>query len=112
MIDYSAMSDQQINEMVAIALGEKVADPVNGQQLVMVDGEKISSSFDPCNRPSDAWPIIEANYISIFFDGISWEAHSALSEVNYESWKTHPYQPLRLAMIVFLMIKEADKCLS
>lgn len=108
MTDYSKMSDRAINALVGMALGKKVGEPVNGIQLIEVDGEKISSSFNPCNNPADAWPIIEQNYISLTFDGISWDASSPLSEITYNAWKTHPYQPLRLAMVVFLMMKAAE----
>lgn len=107
MFDYSAMSDQQINEMVAIALGEKVGEPVNGQQLVMVDGEKISSSFDPCNNLADAWPIIVEAGIGIWpskKDPYAWDLGGGMLRGIKHSDKN----PLRAAMVVFLMMKDAQ----
>lgn len=74
--------------------------------------------FNPCNNPADAWPIIIANKISIVsldnkwiaapvdtvIDGITgdsevcfYASYDAVSDVN----------PLRAAMIVFLMMQES-----
>ncbi|CAI1230293.1 Protein of uncharacterised function (DUF2591) [Serratia ficaria] len=118
MIDYSKMSDRAINALVGMALGKKVGEPVNGIQLIEVDGEKISSSFDPCNNPGDAWPIILANRISLMFDKSTEEGNEAkwcLASspcdqyiVDYVSEQ----KLLRAAMIVFLMMKESEQCSS
>lgn len=107
MNDYSKMSDRAINALVGMALGKKIGEPVNGIQIIEVDGEKISSSFDPCNNPSDAWPIIVDNGIGV-----------APSKGNPYAWdlsggilrgiKHSDSNTLRAAMIVFLMMKAAE----
>jgi len=121
MTDYSKMSDFEINKAVAEELYKDkpsliVRRDVPSRPAITVccdigDGEIVSIlCADYCNNPADAWPIIEQNYISLTFDGISWDASSPLKEITYNAWKTHPFQPLRLAMIVFLMMKDAEKC--
>lgn len=117
MTDYSKMSDFEINGAIAKQIGGEILFDEYGAPYRLapcaisaysgIDFDEVD--FDPCNNPADAWPIIEQNYISLTFDGISWDASSALSEITYNAWKTHPYQPLRLAMIVFLMMKGAEK---
>ncbi|MGQ6183079.1 phage protein NinX family protein [Serratia sp. IR-2025] len=119
MTDYSKMSDFEINCLVAEMIGYLPLDAELGYAgsqeegditAAIVRGKNRIGAFSPCDNPSDAWPIIEQNYISLTFDGISWDASSPLKEITYNAWKTHPYQPLRLAMIVFLMMKDAEKC--
>jgi len=106
MKDYSAMSDQQINTAVGLSFGEKVGEVVNGLQLVNIDAQYLCSSFDPCNNPADAWPIITANHIGImpFKSGIAtaWPTSVGLlsdAQVKHEN-------PLRAAMIVYLQMME------
>jgi hypothetical protein len=66
-------------------------------------GRTLAVVFDPCNNPSDAWPIIVDHSISImqiegeqewiaFFWGDDFECSHA--------------NPLRAAMIVYLMMQE------
>ncbi|MCE1976272.1 DUF2591 family protein [Enterobacter roggenkampii] len=73
----------------------------------------INDDFDPCQKPSDAWPIIADNRISIMFDGTLPEY-----EGEYHEWCDalsscrnfgiqHQLNPLRAAMIVFLMMQES-----
>ena len=88
-MDYSKLSDWDINRLVFIAYTgyENVCKP-----------EKVWDylDFKPnyCNNPSDAWPII--------------------MEIKNElaGQKFHWYMrkdPLRAAMIVYLMMHDADK---
>jgi len=101
--DYSKMSDEQINTAVAMALGEKAGEPVNGMQLIAVDGEYLSSSFDPCNSWADAGPILFKNGIGIGIYGYGeWGAS------NTSHTYVHGTNPLRAAMIVFLMMNEGE----
>lgn len=115
MIDYRNMSDGEINALVGINLGVKVGEPINGIHLIEVDGGYISSSFDPCHNPADAWPIIYDNGISLYHDNGYWEA-----EFTYEapvgafgtdetcSKFFGDKNPLRAAMIAFLMMKQSE----
>lgn len=93
MTDYSAMSDEDINKLVAghISFADKV---------MVGTGQK-----DYCNNPADAWPIMIEHGIGVDYDGISWTA-SDWRENKYSDWRNYPESPLRLAMIIYLMMKE------
>lgn len=100
MKNYSEISDKKINVGVAFHLGlSTVILAENGQ-------------FDPCNNPSDAWPIVIENEIALnprCANG-EWKAqiHLGKDDIfdNYAScWDKNP---LRAAMIVFLMMKDAE----
>ncbi|HBB9120197.1 DUF2591 family protein [Serratia marcescens] len=122
MTDYSKMSDFEINLKVAhIILGSGSYDwnnDVKEVYLAGIDGGEFlpNGYFNPCNNPADAWPIISQNRISIMFDGTSPEY-----EGEYNEWcdaisscqrfgVQHQSNPLRAAMVVFLMMKGAEKC--
>ncbi|MGW0940909.1 phage protein NinX family protein, partial [Streptomyces sp. NPDC002666] len=79
------------------------------------DGEIVSIlCADYCNNPADAWPIITENNISLIFDNPS----SVMATSNCVGWHSDEEppihsssnNPLRAAMIVFLMMKDAEKC--
>lgn len=117
-IDYSQLSDFEINNLVALAIGSKVTDSYRvgdeRETIYYSLGEdefcvkrgygSFVSQFDPCNDPADAWPIILKNCISLVWDcaedGSSdwWNAFDKFDacRVQYQS------NPLRAAMIVFL----------
>jgi len=62
--------------------------------------------FNPCNNPADAWPIIVENKISLFairYTESMWQAEHPITGIfKHEN-------PLRAAMIVFLMMQEAEQ---
>lgn len=126
MKDYSAMSDFEINSAVHNAL---LSDPYSmlfmGNDRIewtSKDGRKVITDkvqytkngvHDYCNNPADAWPIIVSNQISLMYeeatgkwcagkpywvDGCEWQLDIDVMEAN----------PLRAAMIVFLMMKEGE----
>ena len=102
MKDYASMSDQQINREVQKLTGMGCMSG-NGV-LIISDGRW--RKFDPCNNPADAWPIITGSMISIRpvgNDGQLWEA-SGMDGMKADYDKN----PLRSAMIVFLMMKESE----
>lgn len=109
MKDYSAMSDQKINTAVGLSFGEKIGEAVNGVQIVNIDAQYLCSSFDPCNNPADAWPIIQRNRISLIWVHTEipnrWDAGSPC----HMKWATHQINGLRAAMEVYLMMKDAEK---
>nr|WP_279077316.1 phage protein NinX family protein [Hafnia alvei] len=98
MTDYSKMSDFEINKAVAIQLGMKPFCETTGWQGltsepyvdVIVRGAGRMGAFNPCNNPLDAWPILKEYCIDINWDGDS------------------DSDPLRDAMIVYLMMKESE----
>lgn len=128
--DYSKMSDFEINSAVHNALmkepykieflGNDRIRWVRGSTNVTTGKVEYSkkSLKDYCNNPADAWTIIVGNKISIVsldnkwiaapvdtvIDGITgdsevcfYASYDAVSDVN----------PLRAAMIVFLMMQES-----
>lgn len=120
MTDYSKMSDFEINKAVAIALGAKQVDryengdrcaiyyELGGEAITVRRGQALlNEQFNPCNDPSDAWPIIIENKITIMAASVDdkWMAQA----FNY-SIADIGTRPLRSAMIVFLMMKDAEKC--
>lgn len=99
MKNYSEMSDFEINKAVIKILGIGLISD-GDKKCFHISGEE----FDPCNNPSDAWPIIIENGVSIRkrYYG-EWRAIREWGE-------SHEYDdnnPLRAAMIVYLMMKEA-----
>lgn len=107
-MDYSKLSDFEINLRVA----EIVVDyncisrlPYTDMAVHWGDGANWHV-FNPCNNPADAWPIITSNRIGIVPGTATdkWAAHHgdcdiAIADVN----------PLRAAMVVFLMMQDSRK---
>jgi len=112
MMDYSKLSDLEINKRVArYCLG--------GRSFGVVDGrvETFGGTFDPCNNPAEAWRIIVGSRISLspfddFKEGGDYIAakykptrdNSKPAEVEFFCCD----KPLRAAMIVFLMMQEGE----
>ncbi|MCK7175989.1 DUF2591 domain-containing protein [Enterobacter cloacae] len=103
-MDYSQLSDFEINKRVAqlhggFALTLAVHDePPSGKSF-------DPGRFDPCNNPADAWPIIADNHIGIApypSEAFAWSSrHGMASDLS-----TEDKNPLRAAMVVFLMMKD------
>lgn len=106
-MNYEEMSDLQINLLVANAIGVDAAENsgvVYG--AVKRGGDNVVSVIgvvDYCNNPSDAWPIIVKNSINVYAsegpDFMPWMAGCAGFVSSHKN-------PLRAAMIVFLMMQE------
>ncbi|CNF26759.1 Protein of uncharacterised function (DUF2591) [Yersinia rohdei] len=118
MSNYSAMSDFEINKAVAIHLGMKPFDEETGWQGltnepyvdVIVRGAGRLGGFNPCNKAADAWPIIFRERITLTpkIAGYEWDAISPVI-LNDDIEHLHADKnPLRAAMIVFLMMKESS----
>lgn len=112
MTDYSKMSDFEINKAVAISQGfapENCDIAKRGSSLVGVDWDEDTGSatkvFDYCNNPSDAWPIIAEHEINILWNWNESRLHGATANPIYEYEHGNP---LRAAMIVYLMMKESE----
>lgn len=127
-MDYSQLSDFEINKLVAKATGTQVEETyqfVNGGEDIsdhmsgIVLMQKITSNrkhwklYDPCNNPSDAWPIISSNKINIEFEGDvvdgkeEWWAIASWGRTAEEHQFCTDDNPHRAAMIFFLMTREA-----
>ncbi|AUR93245.1 NinX [Vibrio phage 1.186.O._10N.286.49.E3] len=116
-MNYEDMSDFEINKLVA-------GKAFGSHEWVCVsswsDDEFVASlinhtqeKFDPCNNPSDAWPIILTTGMSIEL------AHEDLGGIGtctiYNSMGTDWYcdftdnsKALRAAMICFLKMKDSE----
>ncbi len=107
MSKYAEMSDTDINKLVAEKLGLKVLHlDDTAIPMVRCDDRKNKKSFyaDYCNNPSDAWPIILENKIDITFDSRADQA-----EAGGGFYSSIDKNPLRAAMIVFLMMGDNDE---
>jgi len=115
-MDYSQLSDQEIN-----LLGAKIQHPdktfieskTRSPSVVMLN--HINMWIDYCNNPADAWPIIVANGISLNHYTGTWEASyeydAPIGAFGTDETVTSAIEhrnPLRAAMIVFLMMQESQ----
>lgn len=127
MKDYSKMSDAEIAMRVACSIdGVDVDDngipkyavdcylynSANSIKWLRVGGDEFEF-FNPCNNPSDAWPLIESNLICLMADvfcepqdGGKWIAQPAY---GWQHERVRNDNPLRAAMIVYLMMKDEEK---
>lgn len=61
-MNYENMRDFEINSKVAMHLGHSVSSEheciKTGACFILTSFAGIRINFDPCNNPSDAWPIL------------------------------------------------------
>lgn len=117
MIDYSQMSDHEINKAVAdIAMNgtwhlrPEHHENKTGGWLYGSNGIETHPLPDYCNNPADAWPIIESNRIGTIPapEPGEWKAaHRNVGDDGSPYYFNKDKKPLRAAMIVFLMMKGA-----
>lgn len=98
-MDYSKLSDMEINGRVLHAI-------TNGKAIRIQQASVASGETDYCNNPADAWPIIVGNKICLSCkpNRDDWDAFT-LSDKGYTEEVTYDPNPLRAAMIVFLMMQ-------
>lgn len=120
-MNYGDMSDFEINKLVAgVLYGEdwwhKNERVIVKRQGLDIFGDKMAGKVDVdyCNCPSDAYPVIFENKISISpYDlGKESEEYEEMKDMwfamkDFETCVDHK-NPLRAAMIVFLMMNEKD----
>lgn len=111
MKDYSKMSDFEINKEVALSLGIEVVGwdgkIYGGLERNIDNVTSVIGVIDYCNNPSDAWPIILENNIWIQPDMIGdgfWHCMDCNDDIHAKD-----KNPLRAAMIVYLMMKDEEK---
>lgn len=105
-MNFEQMSDFEINQQVGNVSGLATAsEPVFKQVIRNSNGKE----FDPCNSWADAGPIIQEHGIGLMpfknLDAAAWDVSSGIlsaKKINHEN-------PLRAAMIVFLMM-QGSKC--
>ncbi|MGL5967489.1 MAG: phage protein NinX family protein [Kluyvera sp.] len=109
-MDYSKMSDKEINKLVAFALGCKEVVPdifMSDDRRYEFDKPKNKSGnkfyFDPCNEVADAWPIIVLNGI-----GIKKQSNGMWCATRQGGlYPQYHENPLRAAMVVFLHMQDS-----
>tara|TARA_Y100001956_G_C4088237_1_gene171702 strand:- start:32 stop:394 length:363 start_codon:yes stop_codon:yes gene_type:complete len=116
---YEEMSDFEINRKVATVLGIEMGVVQSSNNKFGTVNLLNGRIFNPCNNPSDAWPIIVDNEISMVADGEGYYAippisHFATGGVSgrfdFESeYAVFGYDTPRAAMICFLKMKDAEK---
>jgi hypothetical protein len=111
MTDYESMSDFEINKAVAERLGyDEIMMGYNPDSICCrIIGVKDSyGERDYCNNPSDAWPIIVDNRITIDLES-SPHCYGKMKNSEGKVKYFHPHtKALRAAMIVYLMMQEND----
>ena len=70
-------------------------------------GGDVSFCVDYCNNPSDAWPIIVENKITVFSPNCTHDDGLWMAEID--DWHSFCANPLRAAMIVYLMMQDDSK---
>ena len=114
-MNYDNMSDFEINKAVALLypFSESKCLGYDPDKVFIREhpeddpsGEMSFTEYDPCNNPSDAWPIIEANNISVQ----NWDDYSRAwvsDNCDIEFHDEESCRGLRAAMIVYLMMQES-----
>lgn len=119
-MDYSKMSDQQINEAVLEALyggGPEYRTTDDGKLIILrhvntvefgehVERTEDAGEFNPCNSWADAGPIIEKFGIGLMPFKKSPAKAWPLSVGLLSNASVEHENPLRAAMIVYLMMHD------
>lgn len=105
MKDYSVMSDFEINKAVGELTGEATStEPTFEMVIRNANGRR----FDPCNNPADAWSIIMDNNIAVIpyrhTLPCAWPTAFGMAS----KFTTEDKNPLRAAMVTFLMMKDRE----
>ncbi|EPY9202391.1 phage protein NinX family protein [Morganella morganii] len=95
--EYRVNSADKTVELMDVSLFREFGGKIN------LKDKHITGKFDPCNNPADAMPIINDYGISLIYQ--EGEFQFATNDGNYHSGVSNP---LKAAMIVFLMMKEAE----
>ncbi|MEX5731249.1 phage protein NinX family protein [Providencia hangzhouensis] len=106
MNKYTGLSDFEINKRVFVAAKIEHEDTdLHSNKVFYGDGANWIE-FNPCNNPADAMPIIIENKLTLSprYDSDEWISESLFYHDIYSVNKN----PLRAAMEVFLMMKDAE----
>lgn len=117
-MNYESMSDFEVNKAVSKRLGVSVDDDVylayqeaNKPSVPASQSELTNKWVDYCNNPADAWPLMIQNKISIVNMRDYSNEYTAMQNLTIYndtdcSIAASDKNPLRAAMIVFLMMSE------
>lgn len=115
MNKYTKLSDFEINKKVAshyLPCDYNINEHTKTIELIGFLGDtdeyNVYGTFDPCNNPADAMPIIIENKIAMYFisDDVGWAAHD--SNTDYGELEIYNKNYYRAAMICFLLMKDAE----
>lgn len=126
MKDYASMSDFEINSAVHNALlnepysmvfmgSDRIEWTSKGGEKIITDKVPYTKNgvHDYCNNPADAWPIIQENRIMLnpYCADELWKCEIPCNDDGFMKTLAVAYDknPLRAAMIVFLMMQEGEK---
>lgn len=110
MKDYGKMSDFDVTKIVAqlVLWNKKDCEEIHEDEkrgvVCWADGANWHV-FDPCSNPSDAWPILIENRISLTWVNGECRASSVLR--GYHEFSCG--NAMMAAMIVYLMMKDEEK---
>lgn len=121
-MDYSALSDFDVNcEVLSIIHPDINHMCLSGDKSCFYDCGPTGDGWhqidipDYCNNPADAWPVIVKNGISLYHNHGSWQAEmeysspiGAFGTDEICSKFVEHKNPLRAAMVVFLMMQEGQ----
>lgn len=110
MKDYASMSDREINMHVASIIYPEstVIESRSRPPCAFVTGSIPDCWVDYCNNPADAWPIIVERKINIEWHEWKNSRWMPFALNNATAKSCYDANPLRAAMIVFLMMKEGE----
>ena len=116
-MNYEQMSDFDINRLVAINRGGYQGHVAHMQYGVKESDKDSCGMFhferDYCNNPSDAWTIIFSSRIMLnpYCADELWKAEVPCGfDGFFKTYATcYHHNPLRAAMIVYLMMKDKEK---
>ena len=117
MKNYENMSDSELNMMVANLRGGYAGNVHDSESMVKVSDPNSGGLFymevDYCNNPSDAWPIIFSSrtMLNPYCADELWKAEVPCGFDGFVKAYATCYHrnPLRAAMVVFLMMKDEVK---
>ena len=111
---YNSLENKEINQLVAEAEGMNCVHERDGFICYQMN-HGGSMKFDPCNTPNDAFPIMLKYEIAISPYSLSKDLpyYDKYKDMWFamkdKDWYIDDKNPLRAAMIIFLMMKEAEK---
>lgn len=109
-MDYSKMSDQEINLAVARIIHPDLNPIESKARPPSVCFPDMHEWVDYCNHPANSWPIIVENKITVHAPMQHDEPQEWLAfDVHDSDTDFKDKNPLRAAMIVFLMMQESEK---